>query len=45
MMRLGRRAMLVPVVLYLLAPAAMAHAECAWVLWVMGEVAVASSEA
>jgi hypothetical protein len=32
MMRLGQKAVL-PVVLYLLASAATAYAECAWVLW------------
>ena len=36
MTRLARRATLL-VALYLLASAATAHAECAWVLWMMGE--------
>jgi len=33
MMRLTRRAVLLPVAFYLLPSAETAHAECAWVLW------------
>ena len=33
MMRLTRRAVLLPVAFYLLTSAETAHAECAWVLW------------
>ena len=33
MMRLTRRAVLLPVAVYLLTSAETAHAECAWVLW------------